>query len=102
MILHFVFVLYLQSTLSGSPPSPTGTLSWTDDALYVANTSSAETVWLVGFIRLPKTANYTFILDTNGAAALYLSTNDDPANKVLIASATNSQSSTTLLNNNTK
>jgi hypothetical protein len=41
-------------------------------------------------------------LDTNGAAALYLSTNDNPANKVLIASATNSQSSATVLNNNTK
>ncbi|CAM4931088.1 unnamed protein product, partial [Rotaria socialis] len=91
-----------QSTLSSSnPPTQTGTPTRTDDALYVSNSSSAETVWLIGFVRVPKTATFTFILDTNGAAALFLSTNDDPTNKVLIASATNNHSPDILLNNNT-
>lgn len=97
------FFVYIQSTLSSSsPPTPSGTLSWTDDALYVANTSSSQTVWLVGFVRVVKTATFTFILDTNGAAALFLSTDDNPANKALIADATNNQSATISLINNTK
>jgi hypothetical protein len=41
-------------------------------------------------------------LDTNGAAALYLSTDDNPANKALIASATSTQSTPVSLVNNTK
>ncbi|CAF3402120.1 unnamed protein product [Rotaria sp. Silwood1] len=91
-----------QSTLSSStPPTPTGTVSWTDDALFVSNVSSAETVWLIGFVRVLKTATFTFILDSNGAAALFLSTDDSPTNKVLIASATSNQSTPISLNNNT-
>ncbi|CAF0819146.1 unnamed protein product [Rotaria sp. Silwood1] len=91
-----------QSTLSSStPPTPTGTVSWTDDALFVSNVSSAETVWLIGFVRVLKTATFTFILDSNGAAALFLSTDDSPTNKVLIASATSNQSPPISLNNNT-
>ncbi|CAF2963963.1 unnamed protein product [Rotaria sp. Silwood2] len=91
-----------QSTLSSStPPTPTGNVSWTDDAFFVSNLSSPETVWLIGFIRLPKTATFTFILDTNGDAALFLSTDDNSTNKVLIASATSNQSTPMSLNNNT-
>lgn len=75
---------------------------WTDDALYISNSSSAETVWLVGFVRFPKTATFTFILDTNGAGALFLSTDDNPANKVLIATPNNNQSPAMVLNNNKK
>ncbi|CAF3592631.1 unnamed protein product [Rotaria sordida] len=91
-----------QSALSSSnPPAPTGNASWTDDALFVSSSSSAETVWLIGFIRLPKTATYTFILDTNGNAALFLSTDDSPTNKVNIATATSTQSTPISLNNNT-
>ncbi|CAF4364997.1 unnamed protein product, partial [Rotaria sordida] len=91
-----------QSTLSSSnPPTPTGNASWTDDALFVSSSSSAETVWLIGFIRLPKTATYTFILDTNGNAALFLSRDDSPTNKVNIATATSTQSTPISLNNNT-
>jgi len=41
-------------------------------------------------------------LNTNGAAALFLSTDDNPANKALIASATNNQSAAISLINNTK
>ncbi|CAF4907436.1 unnamed protein product, partial [Rotaria socialis] len=43
-----------QSTLSSSnPPTQTGTPTWTDDALYVSNSSLTETVWLIGFVRVP-------------------------------------------------
>ncbi|CAF0745209.1 unnamed protein product [Adineta steineri] len=91
-----------QATLSsGSPPTPTGSPTWTDDALYVSSSLSAETAWLIGFVRVLKTANFTFILDTNGAGALYVSSDDNPTNKLLIASATSNQSATILLNNNT-
>ncbi len=77
-------------------------MSWTDDALYVSTTSSAQTVWLVGFIRVPKTATFTFTVNTNGAAALFLSSDANPANKALVTDATNNQSTSILLNNNTK
>ena len=87
---------------SNNPPTPSGIPSWIDDALFVSNSSSTETVWLIGFIRVPKAATFTFTLDTNGNGALFLSTDDNPVNKVLIASATNSQSSSISLTNNTK
>jgi hypothetical protein len=41
-------------------------------------------------------------LNTNGAGALWLSTDDSPANKVKIADATTSQSAAISLQNNTK
>jgi hypothetical protein len=41
-------------------------------------------------------------LDTNGAGALFLSTNDNPANKIKISDAINTQSNTITLQNNTK
>jgi hypothetical protein len=68
----------------------------------VSNTSTVETVWLVGFVHPMKTATYTFTLDTNGAAALFLSTDDDPANKVRIADASSTQSTAIVLQNHTK
>jgi len=41
-------------------------------------------------------------LNTNGAAALFLSTDDNPSNKALIADANNNQSASISLINNTK
>ncbi|CAF3664415.1 unnamed protein product [Rotaria sordida] len=88
---------------STNPPYPNNNASqiWTDDALYVSNSSLSETVWLIGFIRVPKSNNFTFILDTNGAAALFLSTNDNPVNKVKICDARNIQSNAIALQNDT-
>jgi len=57
---------------------------------------------LVGFVRVKKTAHYTFNLITNGVGALFFSTDDSPANKQLIATATSNQTTGVLLNNNTK
>ncbi len=90
---------------SSTPPSPSGsaTQAWTDDASYVSTTYSDETVWLIGFVRVVKTATFTFTLLTNGNGALFLSTDDSPANKVLIADATaNIQSNPISLQNDTK
>ncbi|CAF3954248.1 unnamed protein product [Rotaria sp. Silwood2] len=88
---------------STNPPYPSinASQTWTDDALYMSNSSLSETVWLIGFIRVPKSNNFTFILDTNGAAALFLSTNDNPANKVKLCDARNIQSNTIELQNDT-
>ncbi len=76
--------------------------TWTDDALYTSTSSLSEIVWLIGFIRVPKSANFTFILDTNGAGALFLSTDDNPTNKIKISDAINIQSNTITLQQNTK
>jgi len=92
-----------QSALSGvNPPTPSSAaVAWTDDALYIGTSSSVETVWLIGFVRVAKAGTYTFSLDTNGAAAIFLSTNDDPANKVLVAQASSNQTNPVVLQNNT-
>lgn len=44
---------------------------------------------MVGYFTPPDTANYNFYLSAMDTAALYLSTDDDPTNKVLIASEPN-------------
>jgi hypothetical protein len=91
--------------VSSNPPSPSvsANQTWTDDASYVSTIYSDETVWLIGFVRVVKTATFTFSLETNGNGALFLSTDDTPANKVLIADAvSNTQSSPIVLQNNTK
>ena len=45
---------------------------------------------MVGYFSPPDTANYNFYISAMDTAALYLSTDDDPTNKVLIASEPNS------------
>ncbi|CAF3091006.1 unnamed protein product [Rotaria socialis] len=92
-----------QGTLAASsPPYPSvgATQTWSDDAMYVSQSSSDEAVWLIGFLRIPKAANFTFTLQTNGNGALFLSSNDSPANVVKIADVTNNQSNTELLQGN--
>jgi hypothetical protein len=95
-----------QATLiSSSPPSPSSgaTQTWIDDASYVSSLSSDETVWIIGFVRVNKTATFTFTFRTNGNGALFLSTDDNPSNKVLIVNPTlTNQSNDIVLNNNTK
>ncbi|CAF4377340.1 unnamed protein product, partial [Rotaria magnacalcarata] len=68
--------------------------------MYVSQSSSDETVWLIGFLRIPQAANFTFILQTNGNGALFLSSNDSPANVIKIADVTHNQSNTELLQGN--
>lgn len=90
---------------STSPPMPgsAANLSWTDDASYASQTSTNETVWMIGYLRVPVTGTFTFTVKTNGYAALFLSTNDDRANKTKIADASTSyQSNAIVLQNETK
>lgn len=90
---------------STSPPMPSANASllWIDDASYVSTSSINETVWMIGFVRVPTTATFTFIVQTNGYAALFLSTDDSPNNKIKIADASSGyQSNSIVLNNNTK
>ncbi|CAF5195723.1 unnamed protein product, partial [Rotaria magnacalcarata] len=87
---------------ASSPPYPSvgATQTWSDDAMYVSQSSSDETVWLIGFLRISQAANFTFILQTNGNGALFLSSNDSPANVIKIADVTHNQSNTELLQGN--
>ncbi|CAF4657274.1 unnamed protein product [Rotaria sp. Silwood1] len=88
---------------SVSPPMPNANTSrsWTGEASFSSVFSSATTVWLVGFIRAPMTAAFNFRLESNSQAALYLSTDEDPANAVRIASNTATDSQRIVLQNNT-
>ena len=91
--------------ISANPPLPSSAanLTWTDDASYVSQSSTNETIWMIGFIRVPITETITFTVKTNGYAALFLSSNDNPLNKAIIAEATtNYQSNPVILHNETK
>lgn len=84
-------------------PSTTATRMWTDDASYASNSSTNETVWMIGFIRVPVTATFSFILKINGYGALFLSSDENPVNKIKIADTTTQyQSNPIILQNNTK
>ncbi|CAF1494155.1 unnamed protein product, partial [Didymodactylos carnosus] len=97
-------VLTSQTSLSSStPPSPSANAvqSWSDDAQYISSSTTSETVWIIGFLFVPKTATFTFTLQTNGSSALFLSTNDTRANQVKIADSSSLESSAIILQNNT-
>jgi hypothetical protein len=84
-------------------PDSNASQMWIDDASYNSNSSLNETAWIIGFVRVNKTGTYTFLFQTNGNGALFLSTDDSPNNKVLIAAPTSAnQSSDITLQNNTK
>ncbi|CAF3925163.1 unnamed protein product [Rotaria sp. Silwood2] len=95
-------IIASMSSVNPQMPSINANQTWIDDALYVSTSSTNETVWIIGFIRVPTTATFSFILKTNGYGALFLSTNDSPINKTKIADATSGyQSSPIVLQNNT-
>ncbi|CAF1349598.1 unnamed protein product, partial [Rotaria sp. Silwood1] len=92
------------SMSSTNPPMPSinANQTWIDDALYVSQSSSNETVWIIGFVRVPTTATFSFILKTNGYGVLFLSSNDSPINRTKIADAiTGYKSNPIVLENNT-
>lgn len=93
----------IMTSTNPTMPSSAANLSWTDDASYTSQTSTNETVWMIGFLRVPITGTFTFTVKTNGYAALFLSTNDDPTSKIKIADASSSyQSNAIVLQNETK
>lgn len=83
-------------------PNTNANRTWTGEASYSASFSSAATVWFIGFLRPPIMGAFNFQLETNSPAILYLSTDEDPANKVQIASHTSTNSSRIVLKNNTE
>ncbi|CAF4003686.1 unnamed protein product, partial [Rotaria magnacalcarata] len=82
-------------------PNPNTTGTWQGEASFSANFPQATTVWFRGFIRPPMPSAYYFQLETNADAILYLSTDEDPANKVRVASTAAPSSSRIVLQNDT-
>ena len=83
-------------------PSVTASRTWMGEASLTASFSSATTVWFIGFLRTPIMAAFNFQLDTNSPTIMYLSSDENPANKVKIASNTAPNSNRIVLQNNTK
>lgn len=83
-------------------PNPNTTGTWQGEASCSLSFPSATTVWLRGFVRPPIPSAYYFRLETNVDAVLYLSTDEDPANQVSIASSTAPNSNRIVLQNDTE
>jgi len=81
------FVDVFQDNTSVSMPSINATQTWSADASIHSSFSSNRTVWLIGYLRSPINATYKFQLETNVNSILYLSTDENPNNKVQIASS---------------
>lgn len=78
LIVDNVYTPY--SNLATASPSPNAVSNVTNQVAFSA--TGPVTVWLKGFISPQKDSNYQFILQTNGAAVLYLSTDATSVNKV--------------------
>lgn len=89
---------------NSSPPMPNANANrtWSNEALFSENVPSATTIWFIGFLRVPITAAFTFQLNTSVQAAMYLSTDENPANAVRIATNTILNSARIVLQNNTE
>jgi hypothetical protein len=83
-------------------PSMNANKTWMEEASVISRYTSDMTVWFIGYLRSPKTATFTFRLDTNVNSVLYLSTDEKPENKVQIANSSSIQSNEIVLINNTK
>ncbi|CAM4838515.1 unnamed protein product [Rotaria magnacalcarata] len=88
---------------NSSPPLPgiNATRMWIHEASFSSQFPSPTTVWLIGFLRVPITTKFIFRLETGSYAALYLSTDENPDNKIKIVSNLFPESSGILLQNDT-
>ncbi|CAM4971603.1 unnamed protein product [Rotaria socialis] len=94
------------STLgNATPPMPSvnATKTWTEEASIANQFSSTSTVWLIGLLRPPITATFTFRLQTYSNAILYLSADENLDNAIQIANSisSNLESVPQILYNNT-
>lgn len=87
-----MFVDLFQSNMNLSMPSRNATQTWSEHASIHSSFSSSQTIWMIGYLRSPLNAIYTFQLQTNVNSLLYLSIDEDPNNKVQIASSRSNQS----------
>jgi hypothetical protein len=70
------------SSLSSATPSTDATVYQLDSASYTENGTSAQTIWMKGFFTPARSSSYSFNIQTNGQALLYLSSDATSANKV--------------------
>lgn len=83
-------------------PSDDANRTWIGEASFSSQSVSNNTVWLIGYLRSPINATYTFRLDSNANSSLFLSSDENPANKIQIANSTLPQSNGIFLQKNTK
>jgi hypothetical protein len=70
------------ASLDSSVPSSSAKTIWLDVASYQDNQTVDVTIWLNGFLAISKSSDYLFSIKTNGAAKLYLSSDESSVNKV--------------------
>lgn len=73
--------------LETAVPSNTATVKYISSAKDEA--SSGSTMWLKGYLYPRKNSSYEFTLVTNGVAKLFISSDESPANKQLVADSNN-------------
>ncbi len=78
--------------LSTASPTANAILNVTNKFSFNDPQSESVTVWLKGFLSPQKDSLYSFDIQVNGQAVLYLSTDASSTNKVLIASSQNTSS----------
>nr|ACD54600.1 fibrocystin-like protein [Adineta vaga] len=78
--------LDLDHWANSTPPMPgiNANKTWIEEASFYSANLSMGTVWFIGYLRPPRTANFTFQLDTNVSSILYLSTDENQDNIVQI------------------
>ena len=69
-------------------PNTTTSRIWSNDASHSSTSTARGTVWIIGYIRPTLTATYKFQLTTRTNTLFYLSSDDNPLNKKLIANYT--------------
>jgi hypothetical protein len=74
------------SSLSSATPSATAAVYQLDSASYAQNGTGPQTIWMKGFFTPARSSRYSFNVQTNGQAVLYLSTDAKFANKVKCSS----------------
>lgn len=83
-------------------PSTNTSGTWIEEASFTSQYYSGTTVWIIGYLRSSTSVAYTFQLDTNVGSILFLSTDENPDNKVPIASRNSPQSIPIFLEKDTK
>lgn len=83
-------------------PNSTTNRIWSSDASYRSTNTGRGTVWIIGCIRPTLTATYKFQLTTITNTLLYLSSDENPMNKKLIANYTSLTSKEIRLEKDTK
>ncbi len=86
MILIRDNILTSFTNLSRVEPSTSATTSYLNMASFTDNQYRDVTVWLRGYLEPGKSSRYEFSLNTNGDSILFLSTDSNSSNKVIVAS----------------